>query len=294
MKNILIYLYLFAISGFAAAQNSIILTKTMKSEILNTEKEYTIYLPSDYGDSDKKYPVLYLLHGAWGNSQSWIEYGNLKEIADKSIRAGEALSMIIVMPDARGLADDHGGKNMGYFNVPDWRYEDYFFEELIPYVDNNYRTIANKYNRSIAGLSMGGGGAIAYAQIHPSYFSVAVSLSGCVGYCSSEDARKIDIEFDKSLGRTDPTLFVQNADDEQITKLKAIKWYIDCGDDDFLYNGNIALYKAMREKEILLEYRMRDGGHTWSYWQGSLPAVLSYCSLNFLKMKFELYNNDNK
>lgn len=283
MKNFLIYLCLFIISTSATAQNSVITTKTMKSKILGTEKEYTVYLPHDYDSSDKKYPVLYLLHGAWGNSLSWVENGNLKEITDKSISAGEALPMIIVMPDARGVAADFGGKNMGYFNVPDWKYEDYFFEELIPYIDDNYKTIADKNNRAVAGLSMGGGGAIAYAQRHPSYFSSAASLSGCVGYCSSENARKIDIEFDKSLGETDPTLFVENITDNQIAELKTIKWYVDCGDDDYLYDGNIALYKAMREKGIPLEYRMKDGGHTWNYWQGSLPAVLSFCSINFLK-----------
>lgn len=283
MKSILIYLCLFSISAFASAQKSVVMTKTMKSEILGTEKEYTIYLPHDYDNSDKRYPVLYLLHGAWGNSHSWVEKGNIEEITNKSTGASEALAMIIVMPDARGIDEDFGGKNMGYFNVPDWRYEDYFFEELIPYIDENYRTISDKNNRAIAGLSMGGGGAIAYAQRHPSFFSSAVSLSGCVGYCSSENARKIDIDFDKSLGETDPTLFVQNITDEQAAELKAIKWYIDCGDDDYLYDGNIALYKAMREKEIPLEYRMKDGGHTWSYWQDSLPAVLLFCSINFLR-----------
>lgn len=283
MKSILVCLCLLTTSTLALAQESVVITKTMKSEILGAEKEYTIYLPQDYDSSDKQYPVLYLLHGAWGNSMSWVEKGNLVEITNRSIGAGEALPMIIVLPDARGIAEDFGGKHMGYFNVPDWRYEDYFFEELIPYIDENYRTIADKNNRAVAGLSMGGGGAVAYAQRHPSFFSSAVSLSGCVGYCSSENARKIDIDFDKSLGETDPTLFVQNITDEQTAELKTIKWYVDCGDDDYLYDGNIELYKAMRKRGIPLEYRMKDGGHTWSYWQGSLPAVLSFCSINFLR-----------
>lgn len=253
----------------------------MNSKILDAEKEYTVYLPDGYDSSEKKYPVLYLLHGAWGNSLSWVVDGELKQIADRCIRANEALPMIIVMPDARGIGENYGGKNMGYFNVPRWNYEDYFFEELIPYIDANFRTIANKKNRAIAGLSMGGGGAIAYAQRHPSFWSSACSLSGCVGYCSSEAARKIDIEFDRSLGRTDPTLFVENATNDQIAELKTIKWYIDCGDDDYLYEGNISLYGAMRKKEIPLQYRMRDGGHTWNYWQTALPSVLLFCSMSF-------------
>jgi S-formylglutathione hydrolase FrmB len=281
MKNILVYLILFAVSTVATAQNSVVITKSMNSKILNTEKEYTVYLPHDYESSNKKYPVLYLLHGAWGSSQDWVKYGNMKEIADSSISAFQSLPMIIVMPDARGIGENFGGKYMGYFNVPGWKYEDYFIEELIPYIDKNYRTITDKNNRAIAGLSMGGGGAIAYAQRHPSFFIASASLSGCVGYCSSEGARKIDFDFDKSLGETDPTLFVQNASVNQLAEIKTIKWYVDCGDDDFQYDGNIAFYRAMRQKEIPLEYRMRDGGHTWSYWQSALPEVLTFCSINF-------------
>ena len=107
---------------------------TVKSEILGVEKSYSIYLPDGYDKSTERYPVLYLLHGAWGNHKSWNRDGGGEQprITDEMIAKGEAVKMIVVMPDATGIGPRRGGKNMGYFNVRDWSYEDFFFSGVYP------------------------------------------------------------------------------------------------------------------------------------------------------------------
>ncbi|MDE5676161.1 MAG: esterase family protein [Muribaculaceae bacterium] len=264
----------------AFAQGSKVINAEMPSKILGENKTYTIYLPEGYDNDDTRYPVLYLLHGAWGNDRDWTEKGTMQEITDLTVRSGTALPMIVVMPDASGIDENYGGERMGYFNVPGWNYEDYFFNELIPYIDATYRTKADKTGRAIAGLSMGGGGTVAYAQKHPEYFSSACSLSGLVGLC---DQRPDDngSDFYKSLALNDQAKYVDNADPDTTDALKTVRWYADCGDDDFLADANLAFYTSMRRKGIPIEYRMRDGAHNWTYWRTALPDVLRFCSISF-------------
>lgn len=136
------------------------------SKILKTERNFAIYLPPDYETSQRSYPVLYLLHGAGDDQTGWVQFGEVLQITDKAIKDGKATPMIIVMPDAYT-------KRLGYFNDirGDWNYEDYFFEELMPYVENKYRIKSEKRYRVISGLSMGGGGSFMYALHHPELFS---------------------------------------------------------------------------------------------------------------------------
>ena len=151
---------------------------SMKSEILGVEKPYTVYLPEGYDATKDNYPVLYLLHGAKGTCESWVKDGDVQRIADEAVAAGDVRNMIIVMPDARGTGDYFAGPKMGYFNVKGWAYEDFFFQEFIPHVEKNFKVIASKEGRAIAGLSMGGGGATVYAQRHPDVFQASYSTSG--------------------------------------------------------------------------------------------------------------------
>ena len=132
--------------------------RTMPTEILNVgEREYAVYLPRGYAqNTEKRYPVLYLLHGGGGSHRDWPTQGRLATIANQLISGSEAVEMIIVCPEA-------GKDLMTYFNSPGWLYEDYFFNELIPHIDASYRTIPDKQHRAIAGLSMGGQGAAVYA-----------------------------------------------------------------------------------------------------------------------------------
>lgn len=252
---------------------------SLPSKILKSERKFAVYLPPDYESSGRSYPVLYLLHGSGDDQTGWVQFGEVLNIADKAIANGTATPMIIVMPDA------NTGRR-GYFNdiKGDWNYEDFFFQELIPYVEKKYRTKTDKRGRAISGLSMGGGGTLMYAMHHPELFSSACPLSASVGPLTFEDAKRSLTKANQSLPDTAITTYfnrhsaitlVNNMPEDQ---KKAVRWYIDCGDDDFLYEGNSLLHIAMRKKEVPHEYRVRDGGHTWTYWRASLPKVLEFVS----------------
>lgn len=252
---------------------------TMDSEILKGERKYALYLPPDYETSQRSYPVLYLLHGAGDDQTGWIQFGEVLHITDKAIREGAATPMIIVMPDA------NTGQR-GYFNSinGDWRYEDFFFEELMPYVEQKYRIKGEKRYRAVAGLSMGGGGSFMYALHHPELFSSACPLSAYVGPLSVEKMKNGLYKYDPGTPeRVLENWYKQHNAVELIRELSAedlqsVRWFIDCGDDDFLYEGNSLAHIALRKKEVPHEYRVRDGAHSWTYWRESLPEVLRFVS----------------
>src|SRR4028119_2419484 len=116
---------------------------SVKSKILNMERKFAVYLPPDYETSQRTYPVLYLLHGSGDDQTGWVQFGEVLNITDKAIAEGKATSMIIVMPDATS-------GRQGYFNdiKGDWNYEDFFFKELIPYVEKTYRIKSDKRFRA--------------------------------------------------------------------------------------------------------------------------------------------------
>jgi enterochelin esterase-like enzyme len=266
------------------AQHGVVMDDlSMSSRILDMERKYAIYLPPDYDISRRSYPVLYLLHGGGDDQTGWVQFGEVKHIADKAILEGKATPMIIVMPDA------NTGKR-GYFNDArnEWRYEDFFFEEFMPYVESTYRIKGEKRYRAVAGLSMGGGGTFMYALHHPELFSSACPLSASTGALSLEEAKEryrrndnekvSEKQIEAHYKKYSALELINDLPAEQI---KSVRWYIDCGDDDFLYEGNSLVHIAMRKKEIPHEFRIRDGGHTWSYWRESLPEVLEFISMAF-------------
>src|SRR5215212_9415396 len=131
MKKISLAIVFFSFDFFVSAQSGKVFDNlSLKSKILNMDRKYAIYLPADYETSQRSYPVLYLLHGSGDDQTGWVQFGEVGPIADKAIRDGISTSMIIVMPDA-----NTGRK--GYFNDirGDWRYEDFFFQEFIPYIE---------------------------------------------------------------------------------------------------------------------------------------------------------------
>lgn len=256
-------------------------TDRINSGILNTEKEFIVYLPVGYDDSQQRYPVLYLLHGAGDTYAGWTQKGNAKNIADRLIAEGMALPMIIVMPDASGGSGKSPKRNMGYFNRPDWNYEDHFFKELMPYVEKKYRIKPEKNARAIAGLSMGGGGAMSYALHHPEMFGSCCPLSGLLGDSRRVHTRYQDAVYRESIEANDPHEIIKKASEADLGRFRTVRWYIDCGDDDFLAESNVEMYLLMREKKIPLEYRMRDGIHNWEYWQTGLNEVLRFISIGF-------------
>lgn len=255
----------------------------MESKILGQERSYAIYLPSNYDTSNRSYPVLYLLHGLGDDQTGWIKLGDVQRITDESINSGISSPIIIVMPDA-------GSGIVGYINQPsrDWLYEDFFFEELMPHVESKFRIKKGKKYRAISGLSMGGGGTLVYALHKPDLFSSAAPLSPAIGPTDIDDFQKWisrynfyfndKIETQKLLNANHPLILI---DKLSIEDLNSVAWYLDCGDDDYLYEDSSLLHLAMKKKGIKHEYRVRDGAHTWHYWKESLPKVLGFVSINF-------------
>ncbi len=282
-STILIMVFGIFLQGTAYSQSGTIYDAlSITSTILDGERKFAIYLPPDYETSKRSYPVLYLLHGAGDDQTGWVQFGEVRRITDDAILKGTATPMIIVMPDA------NTGRR-GYFNTPDgaWRYEDFFFEELMPYVEKEYRIRADKRYRAVAGLSMGGGGTFMYALHKPELFSAACPLSAYIGPLTLEELK--DRMDGNKESYTDSTLeayfkshnalsLINNMSKEA---LSGIRWFIDCGDDDFLYEGNSLVHIALKKKEVPHEYRVREGGHSWTYWRESLPMVLAFVSDGF-------------
>ncbi len=254
----------------------------VKSEILGGDRHFAVYLPPDYESSQRSYPVLYLLHGYTDNHTGWVQYGEVLHIADQAIKEGKATAMIIVMPDADTGIPGYNNNISG-----SWDYERFFFEELMPHVEERFRIKKQKRFRAIAGLSMGGGGTFLYALHRPDLFASACPLSAWMGPQTKEEmkgfAERESFEFDES--KFDAYLAVNNplqlVDSMEVETLNSVRWYIDCGDDDFLFEGNSNMHIKMSKKRVRHEYRVRDGGHTWTYWRTALPTVLEFISQGF-------------
>lgn len=187
--------------------------------------------------------------------------------------------MIVVMPDASGKGERNAGADMGYFNVKGWAYEDFFFQEFLPYIDGKYRTIASKEGRAISGLSMGGGGATVYAQRHPEVFQASYSTSGLLDLYDQlvqKPRPYYDIIWLWSVEQTSPVDFLRRATPEQIATLRTVRWMLDCGDDDRLIKTNLDYFIEMKQAGIPVELRIRDGKHNWVFWRESLPQILKF------------------
>lgn len=256
----------------------------LNSKILKGERKFAVYLPPDYETSSRSYPVLYLLHGYTDDQTGWVQFGEVQHIADKAIIEGTATPMIIIMPDAdTGLP--------GYTNAlsGNWNYEDFFFEEFMPHVEDRFRIKKKKQFRAVAGLSMGGGGSFLYALHRPDLFSSAAPLSASLGpqrldemnefaYLGYTSANHNKKDFEIYSNRNNQLRIVDQLSKET---LNSVRWYIDCGDDDFLYEANSLMHIKLRKKGVDHEFRIRDGGHTWTYWRTALPTVLAFISERF-------------
>ena len=278
MRNRLsLILSLIFFSNLMAQKGKVFDNLTMESSILKGPRNYAIYLPPDYDSSQRSYPVLYLLHGAGDDHTGWVQFGEVLHITDKAIEQGIATPMIIVMPDGKT-------GRLGFFNQDDWRYEDHFFEEFVPFIEKKYRIKGEKRYRAVAGLSMGGGGSFMYALHRPDMFSSSCPLSAYVGPPTFADF-KVQLTPEQRERPEEELLEYYNrhnalslVDQLPTDKIKSVRWYIDCGDDDFLYEGNSLIHIAMKKKNIPHEYRVREGAHNWTYWRESLPEVLRFIS----------------
>lgn len=286
-----LFLFLFACScliGSAQGRpnRSQVITDTIQSEILKAERPYTIYLPKSYNDgTNKSYPILYLLHGLMGNNTSWFSDMKVHDVMDQLTASGEAVEMIVVSPHAGGNPAE---EQNGYFNMPGWNYEDFFFQEFMPLIESKYRVKADKGHRAIAGLSMGGGGTTSYAQRHPELFGSAYAMSALmnipeINMADKDSPNEKIANLNKSVIENSCIEFVENADDATKDKLKTVVWFVDCGDDDFLLDRNIEFFQAMKKAGLPLQFRVRDGAHNSEYWHSALFQSLPFASRNFEK-----------
>ena len=283
MKKYTVLFYFTIVSVSAMAQESKVFDNlSMKSKILNMDRKYAVYLPAGYENSQRSYPVLYLLHGGGDDQTGWVQFGEVQHTADKAIADGAATPMIIIMPDASAF-------RRGFFNnaTNTWRFEDFFFQEFIPFIEKTYKIKPDKHYRAIAGLSNGGEATFIYALHHPELFSAACPMSGGAGPLTPEDAKTQLTKESPGISEEDITAYYNR---QSVLKLmtsmpdslkKAVRWHIDCGDDDFLSQGNALIHVAMQKKEIPHKFSITDGGHNWKYWRAALPVVLEFVSTSF-------------
>jgi len=259
------------------------------SAILGRDIAYAVYLPPDYTASTRRYPVVYLLHGYTDDESGWVQFGEVGSAADLAIAERAIPPMIIVMPD--------GGVSF-YINdaAGQARYEDMFVEELVPFIDQTYRTRSKREFRGLAGLSMGGWGTLVLALRHTDLFAAGAAFSAAVW--SDEDVTGMKQEnWDRLLGplfgaqglagrarltphfrATSPLALAASLPEDT---LKKVRLYIDCGDDDFLIAGNCALHLLLAGRKIPHEFRVRDGGHAWTYWRTGIIDGLKFIGESF-------------
>lgn len=273
MQKLVLSLFVILLSGpiLGQSQSKIEFLKmpcTMLQGV--SQRDFTLYLPAGY-DADKaeKYPVLYLLHGGGCEDTQWVTDGRLQQVADSLICYHQAPKMIIVCPEAN--------KNkMIWFNDPGWTYEDFFFKEFIPYVEQHYRALTDKQHRSVGGFSMGGGGSVVYGVHHPELFNMVYAMSSYL--------RRQPLEFLKNdpLGEwrqtvvenNNPIKYVADCTQPTVDRMNTVRWFIDCGDDDFTLEGNMDLVKVFRSRGINYQFRVKDGNHNWDYWRPALAEAI--------------------
>lgn len=295
MHSILIVLLLNLSIGFAQDNLRILEGLSIESEILGQAVKYSIILPEEYHTTKKSYPVVYLLHGLGDDESSWLEYGRVNQYTDGAVKQGEIQPMIYVMP--QGFRNYYVNDYAGTF-----LYEDMFINELVPFIDKEYRTIPDKDHRATMGYSMGGYGALILPLKHPEVFTVSVPLSISVRtdeQYKTEDASGWDDQWGRLFGgvgemgeKRITDYYKQHSPfhifkESDLTRFSDLKLYIDNGDDEYtLCRSNEELHMLLRDRNFQHEFRVRDGGHEFSYWREALPNGLRFISDAFDGKKY--------
>lgn len=279
-RVILCCLLLLGASMGVLAKGGRLVTDSLSSAIMGKAVKFNVYLPEGYSKTGETYPCVYLLHGLKGNFASWENQGKMRAVADDIISSGMAREMVIIMPTAG--AGKYREIQNGYFNLLDYPYEDFFFQEFLPAVEKKYNCGGRQGLRAVMGLSMGGGGSTVYCQKHPEMFSSCYAMSPSLHKDPEPDMPKDKYYLWLVSVRDNSALnFIDNADEETVAALKKIKWTFDCGDDDKLLYDTVELHRKYNEKGIRNELRVRNGGHNWEYWHQALRLALPFASVNF-------------
>lgn len=246
---------------------------TLQIPSLSMNKTYkaAVVLPNSYAKSKANYPVLYLLHGAYGHFNDW-----LSKTPDKNLlhNLADQYNIIIVMPEGETFSF--------YLDSPvnkGSQFETYITEEVIQKVDHTYRTINDRKGRVITGLSMGGHGALFLSTKHPELFCAAGSMSGAVDMGSMinpESKERVTKLMEPVFGieGVPQEVYAANAVLNMVDKIKSnkLELIIDCGVDDFLIESNRELHRRLVYNKVSHDYTERPGAHTWDYWENALPV----------------------
>jgi S-formylglutathione hydrolase FrmB len=270
LRSLLLVALALAFSLPAAA--SIVVTREFDSAALQHKWSYAVYLPDGYETSSLKYPVLYLLHGHGQDLYAWVNFGHIQSTADELIAHGEMPPAIIVMPDA----------GMTWYVDRKEKMETAVIQDLIGDVQRTFRVIEDRKGRVVAGLSMGGYGALRFALKYPEMFAAAGLLSPAV-YDSeppqNSGARRAGVfgapEFDAQVWKelNYPALW-----DGFLAKKIAVPMYINSGDDDdfFIEAEATRLYSLLRKNGQPAELRIVDGAHRWPVWESTIGDAMRY------------------
>jgi S-formylglutathione hydrolase FrmB len=284
LRAVLCLLAAWAVSAADAAAGEIRRGLQAPSPVLGRSIPYAIYLPDGYEGGAARYPVLFLLHGLGGTENDWVTGGRLGPTLDGLIGAGAVPAMLVVAP---GMGDswyvdnpDPGGSGAA---------ETAFLDDLVPWVDRTWRTQATRAGRAVAGLSMGGWGAMRFAMLRPELFAAAASLSGALVTEDWAATPAWDGYLSGAFGRpVDPARFRAASPFTLIPAFAAARprpaLYLTCGDDDELdlEEGNLLFHLALKRAGIESELRMTDGGHSWEVWARELDPVLRFIGAAFL------------
>ena len=221
------------------------------SELLGINRRMTVYTPYGYETSKKtKYPVLYLLHGGGGDEEAWTSMGRTAQILDNLIEKGLAEPMIVVMPNGNPgqqaactlnlPAKDISYRDPAYANA----YVTSLVQEIIPFIEKNYRAIPKKEARAIAGLSMGGGHTTSATMLFPGVFDYICPMS-----CGMRDGENVDAQM------------------QAIKKAGYKLYWIGCGTDDFAWPGTEVMVEILKRNDMEHTLFASDGGHVWYNWR---------------------------
>jgi S-formylglutathione hydrolase FrmB len=249
-------------------------TVQFESRLVGAALPYNVILPADYkrgSSKNKRYPVLYLLHGLGGSAADWVS--SRARLADYAAQ----YPFIIVVPE---------GKDGWYTDgrAPGEKFESYFVEELMPDVDRRFRTVASREGHAVAGLSMGGYGSMKFALKHPELFAFAASMSGALAAASWTPDQHIPEFVRPSILRVYGDAGSDVRRDNDIYRLareltperaKALPFiYLDCGTEDFLISNSRDFSALLIDKKVAHEFRELPGTHSWPYWDRQVQEVL--------------------
>lgn len=234
------------------------------SDKLGADRRLTVYTPPCYNESDKSYPVLYLLHGSGGDETAWLELGQTVRIMDNLIAEGKAEPMIVVMPNGNASMSAAPGEtsaNLAFRPVmtnempkvfPDGAYED-AFPEIVSFVESRFRVQADKAHRAVAGLSMGGGHSFYLSINYPDMFDYVGLFSAGVVRAGKGESNHIRRNVDEKIAT--------------LGKVGVKLYWIAIGKDDFLYDFNKELRDNMDAQGLKYVYHESTRGHLWSNWR---------------------------